>query len=267
MRFALHAKCDKEYLTKADEIIVSYKEKERILDYPSLYPDAAVTIQCIDEKSEEIDWKWLKAMKEQFPKGFTVGVKDIESLSFGIQANVPIYWLQSITTFNQLNFLYDLGVSYIYVDQPLFSSVDKLKRFNIPVRWMPNIINQSGFIMEKAHGTWIRPEDLDEYDIIPGCIAEFNNVNGSKAEQAFYRVYALEKEWPMDLGLLLLDFKDKGIANSLIDPDLIEHRLNCHHKCEEYPNRNGCHICLNVFNTANREKIVDYLNTMGLRHD
>ena len=44
MKYALHAWCDKEYLRQADEIIVKYSEKERSLEYPELYPNAAITI-------------------------------------------------------------------------------------------------------------------------------------------------------------------------------------------------------------------------------
>lgn len=68
IKFALHAWCDREYLAQADEIIVKYSEKERILEYPELYPNVAVTIQCYEETAADIDWKWLKIWLHYFLK-------------------------------------------------------------------------------------------------------------------------------------------------------------------------------------------------------
>lgn len=264
MRYALNAWCEDEYLAKADEIIVKYSEKERILDYPEKFPNAAVTIQCWKSKQNYfIDWKWLKAMAKQFPNGFSVGVLNYSDIAIAKEWDIPVYMLKHINNFVELNLAKQHNLCYIYLDQPLFSSMKEVQRFNIPVRWTPNIVDSSpGHLLladRLIHGTWIRPEDIDKYDYIEGCTVEFPSTNGHPAEQAFYRVYHDDKQWEQDLGFLLLDFKGKDIANYLIDPELINTRLVCHQRCEEYPDGNGCHACDKVFHLANHELIESYL--------
>ncbi len=261
MKYALNAWCEKKYLAQADEIIVPYKEKGRTLDYPELYPEAAVSIQCYGYKAQEIDWEELQRISKMFPKGFSVGVMDIDSIRAARLCKLPVYMLKYINNFAELNQLKREGVCCVYVDQPLFSSCNKLKEFNIPIRWTPTVVDSSiGFLENLLHGTWIRPEDIDQYDIIPECIVEFPESNGSRAEQAFFRVYHDYKKWDQDLGYLLREFKDKDYANYLIDPELVRHRQNCHQRCEEKPYGQGCHICDNVFNIANHDKVQAYFD-------
>jgi len=108
----------------------------------------------------------------------------------------------------ELNRLYSAGVPCVYLDAPLFFSMDKIKRFNIPVRLLPNVIDASpGYLTTFAHGTWIRPEDIKEYDIIPNAIVEFQNTVNARAEEAFWRVYAKDGKWDGDLGFLFLEVK------------------------------------------------------------
>lgn len=258
MRYALHAWCDKKYLAKADEIIVKYKEKERILDYPDQYPQAAVTIQCFDENLEDIDWKWLQAMKEQFQQGFSIGVNTIDGLHIAHEYKIPAYLLKHINNFAELNRAYGAGACYFYVDQPLFSSINRLKEFGVPIRWTPNLVDSSpGYLLRILHGTWIRPEDIDKYDIIPGCTVEFPQTqltNGSTAEQSYFKFYHDDKEFDFDLGMLLPEFKGFNIENYLIDPNLAEARMNCGQRCEWRPRGLGpCQICDRVAENANQE--------------
>lgn len=271
MKYALHAWCDKKFLEQADEIIVEYKERERLLDYPSNYPNATVTIQHWKNDDEFIDWKWLSSIKEQFPKGFSLGVMNYHDLLQATEWHIPAYMLKHINNFAELNLAKQNNACFVYVDQPLFSSIEKLKHFNIPVRWTPNIVDSSpgylALIDRLIHGTWIRPEDIDKYDILPGCVCEFPSTNGHPAEQAFFKIYKDQKQWEQDLGYLLLDFKGKGIANYLIDPELINTRLNCHQRCEEIPYGNGCHACDNVFSIANHDRIEEYLKEIKARHE
>lgn len=262
MKYALHARCDKQYLLLADEIIVDYKERMRILDYPEQYPKAAVTIQCYDENVGDIDWTWLKGLSKQFPN-FSVGVIDTATLQFGLSLKLKMYLLKHINNFAELNTLYELGVNYLYVDQPLFSSCDKLKNFNIPIRWTPTLVDSSkGYLSRLIHGTWIRPEDLDQYDIIPGCITEFDrSINGNRQEQSYYKFYAQKKEFPSGVQFLwpaLDGLYDTD--NWLLDNELVTYRMNCHQKCEEVPNGQGCHICDKAFLIANAEKVKQYIN-------
>ena len=262
MKFALHAWCDKEYLAQADEIIVKYSEKERILEYPELYPNAAVTIQCYKETANDIDWKWLKSMAPLFPHGFSVGVIYFNMIPIARLHGLNAYFLSYLDTFAELNRAYHEGSSYVYLNQPLFSQHDKVVRFGIPVRWTPNVVDASmrNVLGKLEHGTWIRPEDLPLYDIIDGCIVEFPGANGSRAEQALFRIYK-SGVWEQDLGLLLLEFKGMNVANYLIPPDFGKTRCNCAQKCETFPNGDGCHICEHALQIADFNNVNEYFNS------
>lgn len=243
MRYALRARCDKKHLQQADEIIVFYKERERILDYPEEYPNAAVTIQCFDVSDDEIDWKWFAAMKPNFPNGLTVGVNTHDGVIAGKLWEVDTYLLKYINTYAELNELIEEGACYVLLDQPLFSSIDKIKRFNIPVRWIPNITNPYGHLQRLTHGIWIRPEDIEQYNIHEKCVVEFIQPPGlTRGEQALFDIYK-KGTWEQRLGNLVQDFNEKDWVNYLIDEELITKRLNCGQRCEEYPQGNGCHAC------------------------
>lgn len=264
MKFALHAWCDKETLAQADEIIVDYKEKERILDYPEDFPQTAVTIHV--RQGQDIDWEWLKGMRHSFPFGFTIGTSDIQTFHKAHEYELKSYLLSYISTFAELNRFYKENAAYVYLNQPLFSMHEKIKRFNIPVRWTPNIIDASGqnCLIDFTHGTWIRPEDIELYDIIPKCIVEFPGMSSSKAEQALFQVYK-KGIWEQDLGLLLPQLKDMGIANYLIHDDFGKMRCNCGQICETFPNATGCHACNNAILLANKEILNDYFNNTPIK--
>ena len=255
MKYALHARCQKNFLKKADDIIVDYKEKERILDYPEEYPDTAVTIQFYNVPIEEIDWIWLQNMAPMFPKGFTLGFVDMLSLRMALDLKLKAYLLKHINNFAELSMLKEIGVCFVYLDQPLFSSIDKIKKYELPVRWTPNLVDSTpGYLQRLQHGSWIRPEDIDMYNINDGCICEFISSNGYAGEQAYFKIYT-KKMWPQDFGYIYPEFENLNINNFLLTSKLTEIRLNCHQRCEETPGGAGCHVCDLEFFMANNDRL------------
>ena len=240
MKYALTTKCGKKYLEEADEIIVTYKEKEKLLDYQELYSTKPVTVQCWDFTNGLVDMQWLKKVSTQYPNGFSVGVLSIAELEQAIAEGLHAYLLMTINNFAQLNMLVDMGAAYVYLAQPLFSSLDKVQRFDINIRWVPNLIDAR---YKLAHETWIRPEDIELYaEMFPDSICEFVGMKTAQAEQAMYRIYK-SGEWQQNLGFIFPEFKDQDIANWLIDDQIGKQRLTCRQHCEEYPNGAGCHAC------------------------
>lgn len=240
---------------------MSYRNREKILDFPEEYPNAAVVIQCFETNIGEIDYKWLMSMAPQFPKGYCVGFLTEDTLKVARELDISAYLMRYINTYAELNELHRIGVSYVMLGQPLFSSLDKVKLFHTPIRWSPNVVNNSNFNLNYLeHGTWIRPEDLHLYDInvVTGeCVTEFPGAIDYKAEQSLYRIYK-KGTWPQDLGFLLPEFKGYNINNFLIPDDFCQKRLNCHQQCEEKPDNSMCHYCVTSFKLAN----TDFLNTV-----
>lgn len=261
MKFALHMNCSKKYLLDADEIIVYYKDKDKIMDFPEKYPNKPITIQCFNEDIGDIDWEWCSSISKVFPQGFSMGFINIVSLREALNRNIKAYMLKTINSFMELDYLRSIGVCQVYLDEPLFFSIDKVKSFGIPVRYIPNLVDSSpGYLQRASHGTWIRPEDLDMYDF-EGCIAEFQGIH-VKGEMAYFRVYKEQKEWLGRFNLLLPDLQGYDVDNFLLESELTEKRLNCNHKCESVPNGEGCYLCDTAFDLARRELVTDYIESI-----
>lgn len=74
-------------------------------------------------------------------------------------------------------------------------------------------------------GAWFRPEDLYKIEAIDVC--EFFHKD-NRDEQALYRIYAENHEWPGELNLIIKDIEDKDILNRMLPPEFQEKRSNCH---------------------------------------
>lgn len=86
-------------------------------------------------------------------------------------------------------------------------------------------------------------------------VAEFEDCD-QKKEQAMYRIYAEDKSWPTDLGLLITNFNHPGV-NRMIGSEYSSRRLDCGQRCQE---GNGCQICYRLLTLANPKLIKDYVN-------
>ena len=235
-----------------------------MLDFPEEFPQASINIKCYETDPNNIDFKWLAAALPNYPKSYTIGFLTWNLLDTAKAFGLNAYLLRSINTYAELNALKDVGVSHVILGQPLFFSLDKIKRFGIPIRWIPNLVNSGSLpLSELSHGTWIRPEDISKYDILPDCVIEFLNAKDFKAEQALFRVYK-KGAWQQDLGLLFPEFAEYNINNYLLfsnEDYSCDKRLNCHQLCEESPGRTLCHYCNTWFKLANPDLIKAFKNT------
>ena len=104
----------------------------------------------------------------------------------------------------------------------------------------------------------IRPEDIHLYEDYVAAM-EFEDCKPTK-EQALFRIYTQQKEWPGDLGLLITNFNHLGL-NRLILPEVGEKRLDCRHICQL---GGHCRICYRAMDLANKEDLTDYAEAMNL---
>lgn len=152
--------------------------------------------------------------------------------------NLQFFYAYPVLSCFELNGLKALGVSYVYVSAPLFFKTDKIKEYNIPIRYVPNL-SYSAYIPHENgfHGTWIRPENIELYNGVNN-ICEFDGIN-LEQERLLFDIYKERHEWPGDLNLLFVNF-NFSVPNRIVDNRIGEVRLNCGQKCEE----NGtCHLC------------------------
>lgn len=170
--------------------------------------------------------------------------------------NIPFFFAYPFSSFYDLRKAIDLGVSYVYLDAPIFFQMPEVRKLGIPIRLLPHLANYStwGFKREKApYGTWIRPENIDDYEdyayVVDFCYPPYTHLL-PKQEEAYYRIYHDKKAWPGDIQLVI---KDIGIPalNRLIPKEELTKRLTCGQKCQ----MNGiCHYCERILDLAAEEE-------------
>lgn len=100
----------------------------------------------------------------------------------------------------------------------------------------------------------MRPEDIDAYSEYVDVV-EFEDCD-QKKEAALYRIYAEDKNWPTDLGLLITNLNHTGV-NRMIRQDASLKRIDCGQRCQE---GNTCRLCYRMLDIANPDMVKKYVN-------
>jgi hypothetical protein len=251
MKFCLNSRQSNEYLKKADEIRFEFGDREVIPDYAEKYPKATLILNL--DLYEEADWKELSNYNILAKNKLILCIQDIMDAELAKNNEIKFYFDYPVTTFYELNSMKNLGVSYVKIGIPLFFQMDKVKNIGVPIRVTPNVAYSDGFPREDGVcGQWIRPENMDDYDEYIDVI-DFEQCN-LRQEQAMFRIYAEQKEWPGELGTIITNLNYPGV-NRLIPPDATKRRLNCGQRCQYGP----CKLCYHLLDLADPEKLKAYL--------
>lgn len=241
MKFCLSNRQSKEYLTKADQIKVQFRDRKSIPDLILDYPGKEIILE--NPHSEELDWNelqtWRMLAKDDFVLCLSDPVQLIEAIRLGFKA----YFGWTISDYEVLNTVLEMGVCYVRVSGPLFFDLDHV---NGNIRVTANIAFEDGLVRKDGViGTYIRPEDVELYDEYIDVI-EFGDCD-LKKEQALYRIYAEQKEWPGDLGMIITGLNHTGV-NRMIHPDFAKRRISCRQRCKS---GGVCLSCYRFLNLAN----------------
>ena len=238
MKVCLSSRQTKEYLKKADEIKVNFRDRKSIPNLILDYPEATIILQKY-KSDEEINWVELKNWHTLARGNLILCVADIEDFNKAKTAGIKAYFGWTITDYYTLRAVQQMGVCYIQVGASLFFDLKEVSNFMIPIRAVPNVAYDDGLYRPNGiNGTWIRPEDLESVYGEYIAAIEFEDCD-LKKEQALYRIYINDKKWPGDLGLIISNLNFIG-NNAKLGPTLAETRLNCRQKCAENGN---CHFC------------------------
>lgn len=255
MKFSLSSRQQPEYLQKCDEIRVLWNDRKVIFDLVEKYPDKTINL-CrfyIHANDNEIDWKEMNNYKALCKENFVLGLSYIDELEEAKNYGIKCYYLEPVTTFRDLRALKNLGVEWALIDAPLFFQMDKVKACGVPLRATANMAMRKLLPHEDGvPGPWIRPEDLHMYNDYIDTI-EFGRVNLDQ-ERALYRIYAEQRNWPGDLGLIIQDLNHTGV-NRMIHSSVTERRLNCGQRCQE---TDQCHLCWRALDLADPDLIREY---------
>lgn len=258
LKYSLSSRQTAEYLKQADEIKFEYKDRHSIPDFIEKYPEAKINLilPYTWNGEIEIDWKeiymYAKLAKDNFILGITRGYE----LSQAKEKNISVYHRAHLHTFQELNDLMAAGVNEVILGAPLFFQLDKVKkRFpDIVIRATANIALPEGSLSynDGICGIWIRPEDIPLYE---QYISTIDFIADLSAEQALFRVYALQHKWPSELNFLIKDLKHPAI-NRMIPPTLGEARISCGQNCAI---NSTCHLCKRTLDLAIPDKWKQYL--------
>lgn len=260
MKYSLSNRQSSPYLKKADEILIQYRDRKALPDYAEKYPEAALVLEV--PPAQEWEMAEIKEYSILARGKLTLSLPEMTDPRIPElkAAGIPFFWGYSVSTWWELDALIALGVSQARIEAPLFFETTKLKqkcRKKIALRVIANVAHE-GYVpgVDGISGSWIRPEDVEQYEDVFTTI-EFRDSDQSK-EQALYRIYAEQHEWPGQIEMLITNINAPGKYNRMLPPEFTQHRLNCGQRCKS----NGhCRICHRYVRLADPELIKNYMET------
>lgn len=254
LKYCLSSRQSAEYLKQADEIRVDFRDRKVIPDLIEKYPQARINLllPTILDTETEIDWKEIEIDNTLARGNMILGISNGAQLTEAVERGILFYHRVQLHTFQEVRDLYQAGVSEAILGAPLFFQLDKIKRHfpDLKVRAIANVALLEGSMSYNngVTGTWIRPEDVPTYDPYVSILEFYGE---RSVEQALFRIYAEQHNWPSRLNLIVKDL-DHEATNRMIPPSLAEVRLSCGQRCME---NDICHLCQRTLDTANPEWI------------
>ena len=253
MKYCLNSRQPNEYLVKANEIKVAFRDRESIPDLADKYPNKHITLVHMPT-DDVINWKEVKRWDVLTHSQLYLCLDTVENCLIAKENGVKFFMGFPASSWYELDALKDLGVSYVYLNAPLFFNMPSVQACEIPIRAVPNVAYADGFPRpDGVNGTWIRPEDVALYEKYIE-VMEFADCDIPK-EQALFRIYAEQKNWPGELNMLITNLQHEGL-NRLINSITMEKRLTCGQHCAvPY---GACHACYRALDLANNKLLQDY---------
>lgn len=254
MKYCLRNRQIGEYLAKADEIKMEYRDYKSIPDLFEKYPEKPIIVQ-ISYQEEEIDWNELELYKRMAPERLICCISTLEQAEICKDLDIKFYCGFPISTFYELRRWLKMGVCYVRLDAPLFFDLPTVAQVigETPIRAVANVAYESLWSEDDGiHGTWIRPEDVETYEPYISVI-EFEDCDNRK-EQALYRIYAEQHEWSGEVSMIISNIQTNAV-NRMIPPNFAERRIKCKQRCEA---NGACHLCYLHLKLANPTMLREY---------
>lgn len=261
LKFSISSRQSKEYLNKADEMFVHWKDHELIYDLYHMAPKTIILrIPMGPRDLFKEDWKKVIEYHEALGSNFKLALTYPRHGLVVKDLGIPYYFETPVNDFPTVNmYIKQFGVSEIIPGTVLAHNMSALKAKGVPIRMIVNrhmmpVWDKEQFEVDGTVGAWVRPEDLwktySKYvDYVQFDIPIEPTRDELIREQALFRIYAEQKTWPGDIDKIVNDLNHKGI-NRLIVEDFGERRANCRQMCEINGN---CHFCYRALDLANPE--------------
>lgn len=231
----------KDFLIRNKEKRITICFSDKILENMELYSSGDKLIDFIINGKEKFYIDLVKEGINNFVLQIPYNVEGARELATALKMNdVPFYFIDAVTSWEQLNSFIECGVSDVLVSSSFAFNIkdiaEKCHKEGVQVRAIPNIY-QSVEYNDGSIGFFIRPEAIDLYskyiDIFElRCSKDICNT--------IYEIFAIDKEWYGDISEIITG-APKGIINRNIVELFDIARINCGKKCVK-PN-NNCNIC------------------------
>ena len=253
MKYCLSSRQSHEYLNKADEIKVKYRDRDIIYDFSQKYPTATIILE-MPLNHEGVNWAEINNYERVTEGRFILCLANLNDVRFCKIGGHKFYYGFPVGSFYELQSLKELGVCYFKLGTPAFFMLDRVKEMGVPVRAVPNVCHDAYFPHENGIcGQWIRPEDIGTYDEYVDTF-EFEDADLEK-ERALYRIYHDDGKWPGDLNLLFTNFNYSAINRFLPTTDtMVKRRVVCGQRCQQMK---PCGLCEMYFAFGNPEVHVE----------
>lgn len=255
MKYSLSSRQPKEYLEKADEIRVAYRDRNFILDIVELYPEADINLR-LRNRDETYDWDEIVRLNTLAKGKLIVSCAYLSDVEEAKKLGLRCAWIEPARTFRELRGLAALGVDYILLDAPLFFDLERVKAFGVPLRVCANVASYDWFsFAENICGPWIRPEDVSVYEPYITTI-EFALIT-LEQERALFRIYAEGQGWDGDISTIIPAI-GTHVSNYMIMPELARNRIHCRQRCMA---NGACRLCYNAMDLAGqKDKLKEIAN-------
>lgn len=253
MHYCLSAQVGNEYIKKADEIRLRYKELDKMLDLYEINPELSIILTIKDQEKSEVNWEEIERYNKMWKDKVIVETDSFAVMDACKLFNIKYFYGIPVNNFYDFQALIDCGCCDIKIDAPLTHMLDRLINFDVTIRMSPNIAYYAFIPRENGIiGGWVRPEDVELYEDYVD-VFEFEDCDVKK-EKALFRVYAEQKNWPGDLNSLITNLSYNA-TNRMILPDFGKVRMFCGQKCTMGIN---CTVCKRIMNLANPNKIEEF---------
>lgn len=202
--------------------MVEYKDIAAIYDLIVEIPDKEIVLRL--SRNDAIEWKKIQELNNIC--NLTLALEDLHMIP--LCKGIKYYWAYPITSFYELNGIVNMGVSQVLISGPLYFDLIPVAKKGIPVRIVANVCFDNYIPRaEGICGTYVRPDDIDEYDKYVTTI-EFVTDKLEK-EATLLEIYQ-KKEWKGNLNLILTNLKF-DVDNRGFPKEFASARVQCRQNC------------------------------------
>lgn len=236
----------------AEVLVNSSTELEEMKKFCEVFPHKTVVLQ-FNDGIDAICLRNLIELKKSYANFKALFVNDKrlrtytrehkEEFEHLKENEIPFFFNNYISDWDEVYLLTDLGVSDMYIVENLCFELDKvhelLSEKNIQVRVFPNVA-QSKYKYD-IFSFFIRPEDRELYDEYVD-IYEFYGYTDRYTDNTYFKVYADNEQWLGELGQLIIGLEDE-LDSRFVIPKFGEFRIRCGKRCLK---GHSCRMCRRV---------------------